>query len=216
MSLTLHFHPLSSYCQKALVALYEGDVRFEPHVLDLLDENIRARFRELWPLGNMPVLRDDARDHTVPEATIIIEYLAAYYPSCASLVPTDRDLAWQTRLRDRFYDLYVQEPMQRIVFDRLRPQDQKDPYGVEQARASLLTAYGFIEREMSGRTWASGDTFTIADCAAAPALYFANLVAPFGDVYPNTAAYLERLMRRPSFARACEEAEPYRGMFPKA
>jgi len=215
MSLTLYFHPLSSYCQKALVALYEGDVPFERHLLDLLDDTVRTRFRELWPIGKMPVLRDDARDQTIPEATIIIEYLAAHRRGCAPLVPADPELAWQTRLRDRFYDLYVSDPMQRIVGDRLRPDGSKDPLGVEQAMASLATAYGFIDRAMSGRTWAIGETFTMADCAAAPALHYANLVAPL-SAHPNAAAYLERLMRRPSFARAYAEAEPYRQMFPKA
>ncbi len=215
MSLTLLFHPLSSFCWKALVALYEGDISFERHVLDLLDETVRQRFRTLWPLGKMPVLRDEARGRTVPEATIIIEYLATHYPACASLVPSAPELAWQVRLRDRLFDLYVSDPMQKIVGDRLRPEGAKDPQGVEQARSLISTTYAVIEREMSGRTWAVGDDFTMADCSAAPALYYANLVAPLGDAHPNAAAYLARLMARPSFARVLAEAEPYRSMFPK-
>jgi glutathione S-transferase len=214
MSLTLHFHPLSSFCQKALVALYENDTPFEPHIVDLADEASRAALLKLWPIGKFPVLRDDARDRTIPESSIIIEYLAQHYPGRTRLVPADADLARQTRLRDRFYDLYVQEPMQKIVGDRLRPASAKDPHGVEEARTRLRTAYGMIEEDMARRTWAMGDAFTMADCAAAPALFYANLVMPFADTHKNTAAYFGRLMERPSFARAVTEAKPYFPLFP--
>ena len=214
MSLTLHFHPLSSFCQKALVALYENDTPFEPHIVDLADEASRAALLKLWPIGKFPVLRDDARDRTIPESSIIIEYLAQHYPGRTRLVPADADLARQTRLRDRFYDLYVEEPMQKIVGDRLRPASAKDPHGVEEARTRLRTAYGMIEEDMARRTWAMGDAFTMADCAAAPALFYANLVMPFADTHKNTAAYFGRLMERPSFARAVTEAKPYFPLFP--
>jgi glutathione S-transferase len=214
MSLTLHFHPLSSFCQKALVALYENDTPFEPHIVDLTDEASRAAFLRLWPIGKFPVLRDDAKDRTIPESSIIIEYLAQHYPGRTLLVPADADLARQTRLRDRFYDLYVQEPMQKIVGDRRRPATAKDPHGVEEARARLRTAYGMIEEDMATRTWAMGDAFTMADCAAAPALFYANLVMPFAATHKNTAAYFGRLMERPSFARAVTEAKPYISLFP--
>jgi glutathione S-transferase len=216
MSIKLYFHPFSSYCQKALVALYETETPFEPHLLDLSDADVRARLRHLWPLGKMPVLRDESKDLTIPEATIIIEYLAQHHPGKSTLVPSDADRAWQTRLRDRFYDLYVSEPMSKIVTDRLRPTAQNDPYGVEQAKSLLTTAYGIIDQEMATRTWAMGDAFTMADCAAAPALYYANLVLPFADTHANTYSYLNRLMKRPSFARALAEAEPYRSFFPPA
>lgn len=216
MSLTLHFHPLSSFCQKALVALYETETPFEGHLLDLADDEVRARFASLWPIAKMPVLRDHARDRTIPEATIIVEYLALHHPGRTELVPRDPELAWQTRLRDRFYDLYVQLPMQKIVADRRRPPDAKDPAGVAEARALLATAYGFVEKEAAERTWAMGDAFTMADCAAAPALYYADLVMPLDAAHPNAAAYLRRLRSRPSFARAVEEAAPYRHLFPSA
>ena len=160
------------------------------------------------------MLRDEARDRTIPESSIIIEYLAQHYPGETALVPTDAELARQTRLRDRFFDLYVSEPMGKIVTDRLRPAGKSDPHGVEQAKRLLQTAYDMIESEMGARTWAMGETLTMADCAAAPALYYANLVAPIGPAFKNAAAYLDRLMRRPSFARAVEEAAPYRAMFP--
>jgi glutathione S-transferase len=215
MSLELYFHPFASFCQKVLVALYENDVPFEPHVVDLGDEASSAEFKRIWPLGKFPVLRDEAKARTIPESSMIIEYLARHYPGKTALVPEDADLAWETRLRDRFYDLYVNVPMQKIVTDSIRPAGRNDPHGVEEARRVLRTAYGLIDQEMETRTWAIGDAFSMADCAAAPAMYYANLVKPFGDTHRNAAAYLGRLMERPSFARVVGEAKPYRALFPK-
>jgi glutathione S-transferase len=214
MSLKFFFHPLASYCQKVLIALYENGTPFEPHVVDFSNEASAAAFRKLWPVAKMPVLRDDARDRTIPESSIIIEYLAQHYPGPTQLLPADADLALQTRLRDRFYDLYVHEPMQRIVGDRLRPAGKNDPHGVEAAKAQLQMSYGMIDAEMTARTWAMGDAFTLADCAAAPPLFFANKLMPFGDSHRNLAGYFERLTKRPSFARSLAEAEPYMKFFP--
>jgi len=214
MSLTLHFHPLASYCHKALIALYENDTPFTPNVVNLGDERERAALLKLWPIGKFPVLRDDVRDQAIPESTVIIEYLDCCYPGRTRLIPAEAELALQTRLRDRFYDLYVHEPMQRIVGDRLRPPANKDPYGVEEARARLRTSYGMIDREMATRTWATGDGFSLADCAAAPALFFANEVLAF-EGHDNLAAYFSRLKGRPSYARVLREAEPYFAMFPR-
>jgi glutathione S-transferase len=166
-------------------------------------------------MGKFPVIRDEATGRTIPESTIIIEYLAEHHPGDTQLVPADTDLAREVRLLDRFHDFYVQEPMQKIVGDRLRPADQKDPYGVAQAAAQLATSYGIIDREMATRTWATGDSFTMADCAAAPALFYANKVVPFGDDHRNVAAYLSRLTQRPSFARVIAEAQPYFKLFPQ-
>ena len=216
MSLTLYFHPLSSFCQKALMALYENDTPFVGHLVDLGDAKSRAEFLKLWPIGKFPVLHDTARKHTIPESTIIIEYLAQHYPGKTQLVPSNADRARQTRMRDRFFDLYVHLPMQKIVGDRLRPADQKDAFGVEQAKAQLRTGLDMTDHDMTAKTWAMGDAFTMADCAAAPALYYANLVMPFADTHKNVARYFERLMARPSFARAVNEAEPYRHLFPAA
>ena len=215
MALELYFHPLSSFCQKVLIALYENDTPFEPRLVDLGDEASSAAFKRIWPIGRFPVLRDGATGRTIPESSMIIEYLGRQYPGKIALVPDAADLAWETRLRDRFYDLYVAVPMQKIVTDRLRPAGANDPYGVEEARRLLRTAYDLIEAEMRTRTWAAGESFSMADCAAAPALYYANLVLPFGDTHGNTAAYFRRLMERPSFARVVEEAKPYRANFPK-
>jgi glutathione S-transferase len=215
MSLKLYFHPLSSFCQKALMALYENDTPFEPHIVDLADETSRAEFKKIWPIGRFPVLRDDARDRTVPESSIIIEYLAQHYPGKSQLVPADADLARQTRMRDRFYDPYVNVPMQKVVTDKLRPAGKNDPHGVEEAKTLLRSAYGLIDQGMATQTWAMGDAFSMADCAAAPALFYANQVMPFGATHRNVAGYFDRLMARPSFARAVEEAKPYFSLFPK-
>lgn len=213
MSLTLYFHPLSSYCQKVLIALYEAGTPFASVVVNFGDPESAASFRKLWPVGKMPVLRDAALDRTVPESSIIIEYLGQHYPRGTALIPADPDQALRTRLADRFYDLYVHDPMQRIVGDRLRPEGQKDPYGVAAAETALRHAYDLIDAEMADRTWAAGDAFTLADCAAAPPLFFANKLVPFGDRH-NLQAYFRRLGRRPSVARAFAEAEPFLKFFP--
>jgi glutathione S-transferase len=215
MSLTLHYHPLSSYCMKALVALYENGTPFATHFVDLGDAESRAAHYALWPVGKMPVLRDDARDRTVPETTIIIEYLDTHYPGAEALVPRDPDLAREARLHDRFFDFYVMEPMSKIVGDRLRPAGRRDPHGVEAARAQLRRSYDILEAHLENRTWVVGDAFSLADCAAAPALFYANLVEPFEATHPRVAAYLGRLVTRPSFARALREREPYHHMFPQ-
>lgn len=214
MTLKLYLHPLASFCWKALIALYENGTPFEPINVDLFDETSSAAFKAVWPMAKMPVLRDEARHRTIAESTIIIEYLEAYYPGRTRFLPADADRAWQTRMWDRFYDHYVQEPMQKIVTDRLRPEGKSDSFGVEQAKAQLYEAYGVLEPELEAKTWMTGDAFTLADCAAAPALFYANTVVPFGEAHKNLPAYLDRLMARPSFARVLEEAEPYFELFP--
>ena len=215
MSLTLYFHPLSSFCQKALIAFYENDIPFTPHMVNLLDEASATAFRKIWPIGRFPVLHDEARDRTVPESSIIIEYLAQHYPGRTQLVPADGDAARQMRLRDRFFDLYVNVPVGKVVTDRLRPPGRNDPHGVEEAKTLLRTSLGMIEQDMAKKTWAMGDSFTMADCAAAPALFYADKVIPFGETHRNAAAYLARLMARPSYARALEEAKPFLKLMPK-
>lgn len=214
MTLTLHFHPLSSYCHKALIALYENDIPFEKRLVDLMNPVTRAEYLRLWPIGKMPVLQDGARGHTVPEASIVIEYLEQYHPGRTRLIPSDPDAARETRLRDRFFDLHVNDHVGKIVTDRLRPAGKNDEIGVERARASLEVAYGIIEADMAQRTWANGQAFSMADCAAAPALFYASKLVPFGAERPHAAAYLERLIARPSYARVLAEAEPYFKLFP--
>jgi glutathione S-transferase len=214
MSLKLYFHPLSSFCHKALIALYENDTPFEPHIVDLADERSRTAFRRIWPIGKFPVLRDEAHDRTISESTMIIEYLAQRYPGRTELLPSDPDLALQTRMRDRFYDLYVNVPMQKIVTDRLRPPGRNDPQGVDEAKLMLQTACSLLDDEMATRTWAIGDAFSMADCAAAPALFYADTLDPFAGSYDHLAAYVRRLVARPSVARVLEEAQPYFKLFP--
>jgi len=214
MPLKLYFHPLSSFCQKVLIALYENDTEFEPHVVDLMDAGEAAAFKAIWPIGRFPVLRDDAKDRTIPESSIIIEYLDQHHPGSTRFLPGDPVLARETRMRDRFFDLYVNTPVQKIVTDKLRPAGMNDAHGVQQARQQLQTALGLIEQDIAGKTWAMGDAFSMADCAAAPALFYADKVMPFAGTHKNTAAYFGRLMERPSYARALREAQPYFAMFP--
>ncbi len=214
MSLVLHYHPLASFCHKALIALYENEVSFVPKLVDLGDPTQRAEFLRVWPIGKFPVLRDEAREETIPESSIIIEYLQQHYPGRVKLIPENTDDAHETRLRDRFFDLYVHEPMQKIVTDRLRPAGSDDPHGVEHARKVMRTAFDMLEKDMAHRTWAAGESFGLADCAAAPALFYANKVMPIADHHPHLARYLDRLMQRPSYARVLIEAQPYFAMFP--
>ena len=214
MVLKLYCHPLASYCWKVLIALYENSTPFEGQVVDLADPKQAAALAELSPFSKFPVLQDRARNCLVTESTTIIEYLARHYPGQVQLVARDTDAAFQARQRDRFFDLYVHEPMQKIVGDILRPAGAKDPYGVELARATLAKAYDVLERELGTQLWAAGDAFSMADCAAAPALYYANRVAPLAARHARVAAYLKRLHDRPSFARVFEEAQPYMSLFP--
>ena len=214
MSMTLHFHPLSSFCWKALIGLYELGIPFEKHVVDLSSDDARAAFTRLWPIAKFPVLHDGARNRTVPESTIILEYVDRVSPGNARLIPADPDRALECRLRDRFYDLYIHLPMQKIVGDKLRPEDRRDPFGVEQARAQLETAYAPFAEQLRGGPWAMGADFTLADCAALPALFYGNKVAPFRGRWKNVEAYLGRLEGRASVARVLEEARPYFAMFP--
>jgi glutathione S-transferase len=215
MSLTLYYHPLASFCWKVLIALYENGVPFTPKMVDLGNPAERAALLKLWPIGKFPMLRDDARDQTIPESSIIIEYLDRHYPGPTRLIPTSDELALQARLSDRFYDLYVHLPMQKVMDDRLRPEGKKDPHGVEGARAQLRTSYRMIDAQMAAGSWAIGEHFTIADCAALPPLFYGNMVEPFTASHSRLAAYFDRLKARPSIARVMREAEPYFAMVPK-
>jgi glutathione S-transferase len=214
MSLILHYHPLASFCWKVLIALYENGTAFEPKLVNPGDPESRAAFAALWPVAKMPVLEDRARGAVVPETSPIIDYLDAYHPGPVRFVPAEPERARQVRLWDRIYDYYVQAPMQKIVGDRIRPEDRRDAFGVEEARALLATALTVVEHEVAGKAWAAGDDFTLADCAAAPALFYADKVMPLAGVYPNALALLERLKSRPSFARVLDEAQPYFQYFP--
>ena len=214
MTLKLYYHPLASFCWKALIALYENGTQFEAIAVDLADADASAAFRAVWPMGKFPVLRDDARDCTVAESTAVIEYLDSFYAGPSRLVPDDPDRAWRVRMWDRVLDNFVHEPMQKIVTDTLRPEGKNDAVGVEKAKETLHTAYPLIAGQLTTSAWIVGDTFTLADCSAAPALFYANLVVPFEKAHPRLAAYLDRLTSRRSFARVLREAEPYFAQFP--
>jgi glutathione S-transferase len=214
MPLTLYYHPLASFCHKVMLALYENGTAFQPRLVDLGDPASSAEFLAMWPVGKIPVLHDEARGQTIPETSIIIEYLDRHYPGAARLIPDAPDAAIEARLWDRFFDHYVSVQMQTIVGDRLRPEGQRDPFGLAEARKTLDTAYGMIERRMETRPWAGGEAFGIADCSAAPALFYAGLVHPFGDAHPRVTDYFERLLGRPSFTRVLREARPYFDFFP--
>jgi glutathione S-transferase len=174
----------------------------------------RDAFDKLWPVGQFPVIEDTARDHFVPESSIIVEYLDQHYPGAAKLVPADPDRARQARMRDRFFDLHIHQHMQKIVGDRVRPEGKRDPFGVDDARRRMTTALGMVEGTI-GDQWSMGDAFTMVDIAAAPALFYGDKAVPLAKDFPKTAAYLERLKRRPSVARVLEEAGPYFKMFPQ-
>ncbi len=212
MPMKLYAHPFSSYCQKVLIALYENELPFELRMLGPGHDDVAAEHAALWPLKRMPVLVDDGR--TVVEASIIIEHLELHHPGPVRLIPADPRAALDVRMMDRFFDNYVMTPMQKIVFDSLRPADARDPGGVTNARALLDTAYRWLDARMATREWAAAGAFGLADCAAAPALFYADWVHPLGAESPNVRAYRARLLARPSFARAVDEARPYRSLFP--
>jgi len=213
--LTLFAHPFSSYCQKALIALYENDTPFSFRTLhfDGSDPATLEDFAALWPLKRMPLLAD--RGRPVAEATVIIEHLHLHHPGPVRLLPDDPDAALQVRFLDRFFDNYVHTPLQRIVFDAIRAPADRHPPSVAESRTLLEGAYAWLEDHMAGRTWAAGEAFSLADCAAAPALFYADWVHPIDDArFSRVRAYRSRLNARPSFARAIDEARPYRALFP--
>ena len=212
MTLILHEHPLSSYCWKAKIALRETGLPFETRLVEPYDEASWAAHLARWPLGKMPVLEDTARGQVIAETSVIVEYLQVFHAPAVGLLPADPETALRVRMLDRVFDNYVMEPMSRIVAENFR--GGEDPVGVQQADALLAKAYDYLEGELAGRSWAAGEAFTLADCAAAPALYYADRVLPFRAGYPTLGAYLDRLEARPSFARTLEEAQPVWHMFP--
>lgn len=207
---TLFAHPFSSYCQKVLVALYENDTPFDYRLLESAQE--MRELEALWPLKRFPVLRDGER--TLAEASIIVEHLDLHHAGPAPMLPADKGAALEVRFMDRFFDNYVSTPQQKIVFDRIRPEPVRDAHGVAEARAMLETAYAWLDVHMATREWAAGDAFSLADCGAAPFLFYADWTHPIDEAFTHVKAYRRRLLARPSFARAVDEARPYRHYFP--
>ena len=210
MTLELFAHPFSSYCQKALIAFYENDIPFTYRMME--DAGVGEELASLWPMKKFPILRDDGR--VILEASIIIEHLHVRHPGSVGLIPDDPDQAVEVRMLERFFDNYVMTPQGKFVFDALRQPESRDPYGVEEARKMLDTSYAWLDQRMNGRNWAVGDAFTLADCAAAPSLFYADWTHRIPKEYEHLAAYRARLLKRPSFARAVDEARRFRHYFP--
>ena len=211
MALTLYYHPLSSYCQKALVALYEGGTPFTPRLIDLSQSDDRAALAAVWPLVKFPVLHDSAGDRNVAESSVIIEYLDLHHPGAAPLLPAHREEALDVRLWDRVFDLHVQSPMQAIVADRLFAR-QGD---MQPQRDALERAWALIDTHLrTSGPWVCGAPFSMADCAAAPALFYGSTLQPISPRYPNLLAYFDRLMARASVERVLREAQPYLQFYP--
>jgi glutathione S-transferase len=196
----LYAHPFSSYCWKVLVALYENDTAFT--------------YRSLGPEDPQAAIELVDEGRPVIESSVIIEYLALHYPGPVRLIPADPKAALEVRFLDRYFDNYVMTPMSKIVANQLRPEDRRDSYGVDEARAALDTAYRWLDGVMARRTWAAGENFTLADCAAAPSLFYADWAHPIGESFPHVRSYRARLLARPSVARTVDEARPFRQFFP--
>jgi glutathione S-transferase len=211
MSLTLYAHPFASYCWKVLIALYENATPFNYRLVE--DAAGWEELQSLWPIRKFPLLRDG--DATIVESTIIVEYLMRRYPGTTRMIPANDDAALAVRFIDRFFDNYVMTPMQTLVSDRMRTETERDSKGVADARKTLEVAYGWLEEQLKPQAWASGSTFSLADCSAAPALFYADWVQPIGDRFPALIAYRARLLARPSVARVVDEARPFRNFFPQ-
>ena len=209
--LQLYAHPFSSYCQKVLIALWADGTTFEYRMLDEEHPENFAELKRRWPFGKFPRLVDDGK--TVVETTPIIEYLQAHHPGPNRWIP-DGDLGLRARFLDRFFDLYVMENMTKAGLDVLRPEGSRDPYGARQGRDNLHVAYDWLEANLGEGPWAVGEPFTIADCAAAPSLFYADWVEEIGPDRPKLAAYRARLLAHPIVARAVDEGRPYRPYFP--
>jgi glutathione S-transferase len=210
VSLQLFAHPFASYCWKVLIALYADGTEFEYRMLDEAHPENFAELKRHWPFGKFPVLVDEGEP--LIETTPIIDYLYAHYRGPNGWIPAG-EMEQRVRFLDRFFDLYVMNNMSRIVGEALRPEHGKDPYGADQARRELNTAYDWIEGQL-GDPWAVGDVFTLADCAAAPSLFYADWIEPIGNTRPQLMAYRAALLAHPAVARCIEEARPYRPLFP--
>jgi glutathione S-transferase len=205
----LYAHPFSSYSQKVLIALYENATPFNYRSLE--EPSANAELASLWPLKRFPILVDQGRP--ILETSTIIEYLQIHYPGLVRLIP-DGDAGVEVRMLDRVFDNYVMTPTQKLVLNQLRPEPERDSYGVTEARGSLDGIYAWLDERLTGRAWAAGEAFTLADCAAAPALFYADWAHQILPIHTSLRAYRARLLARPSVVRAVDEARPYRSYFP--
>ena len=205
----LYAHPFSSYSQKVLIALYENATPFEYRSLE--DPPANAELVSLWPLKRFPILVDHG--HTIFETSTIIEYLQMHHPGLVRLIP-EGDAGVEVRMLDRIFDNYVMTPMQKIVLNQLRLEPDRDSYGVTEARGFLDRIYAWLDEHLAGRAWVAGATFTLADCAAAPSLFYADWAHEISPTHARLRAYRARLLAYPSVRRAVDEARPYRSYFP--
>jgi len=212
--LELYAHPFSSYCWKVMIALHERELPFALRMLGEEHPEHFNRLREYWPLGKFPVLVDDGQP--VAESSIIIEYLDDdRFGPTGKLIPIDRDSALRTRFLDRVFDNHVMTPMNAIVQEYLIDPDAPDEARIERAKAALDAAYDWLEGQIAEHGWAVAEAdFSMADCAAAPSLFYADWVHEIGDARPRLKAYRARLLERPSVAQVVERARPYRPLFP--
>ena len=212
MSLTLYYHPLASFCHKVLIALYENNTEFNRRIIDLGNNKDKAELLAVWPIGKFPVIRDHARKRDVAESTIIIEYLDRFFGGERPLIPLGWEDALQVRIWDRFIDNYLQVPMQQIVSDHMRGAKGD----ISKERAMLETAYGMIDKQLTCNAWVAGQEFSMADCAAAPALFYTSTLQPLPQTLEHLRSYFDRLMARPSVQRVIHEAKPYFPFYPFA
>ena len=211
MTLTLYAHPFSSYCWKVLIPLYADGTQFEYKNIDFAVPGVMEELKHLWPLGKFPLLLDDGE--VIAETTSIIEHLQARHPGPNTWIPDGAE-GRRVRFLDRFFDHYVMNAAQPSVSHALRPEGHGDEYGAEQGLKLLRTAYDWLETNLPDSEWAAGDSFTLADCAAAPSLFYADWVEEIGPSRARLAAYRARLLAHPVVARVIDEARPYRAYFP--
>lgn len=212
MPLVLHAHPLSSYCQKVLLGLGENGVAFDYRKIDFGEPVHAAELERLWPMKRIPILVEDGC--AIVESSIILEHVDRKYPGRTKLIPDDAAAALEARFMDRVFDCYVMTPMRAVVFEALRPPEARDPFGVAKARKELDTIYAWLDAKLDGREWAAGPAFTLADCAAAPSLFYADWTQPIPAEYARLKAYRARLLARPAFKAIVDDARPYRNLFP--
>jgi len=210
MTLQLFAHPFSSYCWKVLIPLYENETPFDYRHIE--HEGVFRELAQLWPIGKFPVLRDG--DKTIVETSAIIEHLQIHHPGPAPMIPADPDAAIEVRMLDRIFDNYVMNAMQPLVNNAIRPEEKRDPYVTEGVHAALDKSYAWLDGRMANREWAANDAFSLADCAAAPSLFYADWAYPIPEQFAHLKAYRARLLARPSVVRVVDEARPYRHYFP--
>lgn len=203
----LYYHPLSTYCQKVLIAIYEKSIEFTPELVSLMDDAEREAYRKIYPLGKIPfVVLDDG--HWLPESSIIVEYLDTHFSGGPKLIPDDPEASRQVRFKDRMYDLYLNDSIASLVFESWKPESQRNQELIERSRFRIGVMYDFMESNLKNQTWTNGEAFTLGDCAAAPPLFYAQKMAPFDD-RANIVAYWQRLQERPSIRRVMDEVTPH-------